>query len=73
VIATVITEMGVPAVAAAVDVSAIVRGAPPLDRVERAPVILRHALPEALAVLWTVTADDIRQFQDRGLRGCLAV
>jgi hypothetical protein len=54
-------------------VSAIVRGATPLDRVERKPVIFRHALAEALAVLWTVTADDVRQFQDQGLSGCLAV
>jgi hypothetical protein len=54
-------------------VSAIVRGATPLDRVERTPVIFRHALAEALAVLWTVTADDVRQFQDQGLSGCLAV
>ena len=72
-IATMISEMRVSAVGAAVKVSAIVRGAAPLDRVERTPVIFRHALPEALAVLWTVTAHDVRQFQDRGLSGCLAV
>jgi hypothetical protein len=35
-------------------------------------VIFRHAA-EARAVLWTVTAHDVRQFQDRGLSGCLAV